>query len=587
LGIKIEQTSDGVARADVSTRQIQLVLDTLAANGSETPPGLLSFVAPVISAPLPANDNDDDDNHDDHDDDSVDVTATPVAKSSSSSTSSSNVDARRSPLLFGTTSDAPAPRATPSLRVSLLELNQNRTRAMVKLECAVSCVVVHLYEWRAVACDVQTLPRVLTARIDALELRLLRHSNDSFGLSLGVAALRVHDGGAFGAARAPFDCNCELLLDAAGNVAVDNHINNNDDASRHAFTLHMFKAESHDKEFHVRLSRPRLRVRPGVAFALVAHLRKLIERAADVVPRFHAHHFGAEHGGELRTVIVRLTAPRCVLLPDDATRRATSPVNDDDDDDASVTCIVLDARSASMQIKAQAQRDDGDDESVRSVFIGSCEDINIVRCGVAYFAASARAIDPADAAAIAVAQPFDMLCDVVSARCGVAYAPATTLRGAPDTWPTCRRTTTGNVSLQKSRRQADASRDTIVFAVSDADVAALASLAHSVNAGVARLQRAASVDAQLDNAELDERLTIDAAVDTTVRLRATHDVAFDVEVRDNLCVKLVADLDNNNSKSNVATADSNNVESVNQNDQTSQNFLVAAKARGVKRLSSE
>lgn len=353
---------------------------------------------------------------------------------------------------------------------------------------------------------------------------MLKHTNDTLGVSASFDGLTVHDRSAT-PAPAPFDC----VLEIDASRRSEHRAEASSSSSAASVALQMFRGVDGTRELHVRVTRPRLRACVPVVFAMCEPLLGLARRAAVELPRFVTHHFGAERrrAANERVVIVRLEQWRCALLA-----RRDAAAHDD-------ACLVLAAESAAVQSK-QLPASNG----TRATLIGSCEDIQIVRWPLEQLRGENAPPSLDMSAAVAIAQPFDLLADVVLSESGVSFAtPGALLKPAPvEEWPRRRTTVSGNVALQKSRRSSEATRDTVVFAVSSRDLLTLLDVGAAVrNAALASAVPTLGAADATAKASSSTRL---------VRLRHTRQVSLDVTSRDDVCVKLVTETDEAQTRDN-------------------------------------
>jgi hypothetical protein len=486
IGLPSEDAID----ATVSVRFLDQLLDTMDGNLSETPPGLLVFVPPELTVPLPG--------------------AVAMARHL----------------------DSAAHRASPTLGATMAELNQHRSQLMLEIAVAlprISLAVVD--EQRAAAAR-----DVLRVAVNDAAIDVVKHSNDSLGVNFKATQLRLLDVGVAADGRtppAPFDCLVDLP------------------ASPTAVTLHFFRGNAGAHELHLRLNDVAVRVTPRTVAALQLRFGALGARAADTIPRVKAFHFGPEpHIHDV--FIVRLSNPMLGVSPCVCADAAM----------CTCTCFVLGTKAVAVQTKvnnnsgatpddsdAEADADAdagfasvaGDDNNVavagqrqQLTVLASAEDVDIVRCTQRLLMHSRSAADVDDA--VAIVQPFDLLLDLAIQQPQSLFRGLSELGGngsAP--WPHLTRTTVGHVSLQRSRRRADESAETLVFALSRVDLWALERLAKEFERHLARRAVAAAPPSAAAPLEM--------VSSAAVRLQLRESVDVDVSSRDSISIKLVAEFE--------------------------------------------
>jgi hypothetical protein len=472
--------------ATVSVRFLDQLLDTMDGNLSETPPGLLVFVPPELTVPLPG--------------------AVAMARHL----------------------DSASHRASPTLGATMAELNQHRSQLM--LEVAVSLPRISL-----AVVDEQRATDVLRVTVNDAAIDVVKHSNDSLGVNFKATQLRLLDVGVAADGRTPpppFDCLVDLP------------------ASPTAVTLHFFRGNAGAHELHVRLNDVAIRVTPRTIAALQLRFGALGARAADTIPRVKAFHFGPEpHIHDV--FIVRLTNPMLGVSPCMCVDAAV----------CACTCFVLGTKAIAVQTKVNnsdgSDDDDGDEgeddgdfaavsddnaavagQRQQVTVLASAEDIDIVRCTQRLLMHSRSASEVDDA--VAIVQPFDLLLDLAIQQPQSLFRTLSEL-GSSDgkaPWPHLTRTTVGHVSLQRSRRRADESAETLVFALSRVDLWALERLAKEFERHLAnRTPAAAAANAAAASPALE--MVSSAAV----RLQLRESVDVDVSSRDSVSIKLVAEFE--------------------------------------------
>jgi hypothetical protein len=461
--------------ATVSVRLLEQLLDIMDGNLSETPPLLLKFVPPHLTVPLPRA-----------------------------------VSGLR---------DAERQRASPSLDVTMAELNHHETQLMIDLSLVlprVSLVVVS---------DGDAAPRkLISVAVRDVSLDVVKHSNDSVGVNFRASRLSVHDNGVSGDGRAPpapFDCIVDVPPSSAA-------------SDLPPVALRFFRGGSGAHELHVRVRDLSARVTPRTVAALQARFGAVGVRAADTIPRVKTFHFGPEL--HLQDVfIVRLDNPLLTVSPSA--------------DESDSTCFVLGVKGVALQTKlnnADAFDDDekdlvGEHEQQITV-LASAEDIEIMRCtqrSLTHVRAAGGAGD-----AVAIVQPFDLLVDLALRQPRSLFRPLHELDGdAGAPWPHLQRTTTGHVSLQRSRQRVDDSVETIVFALSRVELWALERLAKEFERQLAAAPRAAATPAAVAAPALDNSVGVGACV----RLQLRDTFELDLSSRDSVSIKLVAEFETSHS----------------------------------------